>query len=122
MLERYSFEFQREVGPRTWVADLFLTLGAPYETLVASLEAIFYSDEVPFKGRNKRYITVDLLHVIRSWYADGARHGVAALFGGEDNALAVSQTLSVLQAQGELEPADREEARVLRERIEMLLR
>lgn len=122
MIERYSFEFQRTVGPPTWVVDIFLDLGAPYESIVSTLESMFYNDEVPFKGRHRHYISSDMLHVIQRWYAESAQQGAKALFGGEDNAVAISQTLGVLQTQGGMDEARVEEARVLRERVEVLLR
>lgn len=122
MLERYSFEFQRTVGPPTWVVDIFLDLGAPFETLVATLDAMFYNDEIPFKGRNRHYISSDILHVIQRWYSECAQQGAKTLFGGDDNAAAISHTLEVLQSQGEMSEDRVEEARVLREKIEVVLR
>jgi len=122
MLERYSFEYQRAVGPSTWVVDIFLDLKASYEVLVATLEGIFYNDEVPFKGRNRHYISSDMLHVISRWYAESSHQGAKTLFGGVDNAISISQTLGLLQTQGGLDEIRVEEARALRERVEMLLR
>lgn len=123
MLERYSFEFQRAIGPPTWVVDIFLSLAVPHETLVATLEAMFYNDEIPFTGRNRRYVSSDLLHVLGRWYAESAAQGGrAAVFGGEENVAAVGEMLGVLMREGGLEGPEVEECRVLRERVEVLLR
>ena len=88
MLSRYAFEYQRDVGPPTWVIDIFLDLNVPHETLLTILEAQFYSDEIPFRGRNRRYIARDIAHVIRLWFALGA-----AMMGfGINGSVAVSYT------------------------------
>jgi len=122
MIERYRFEYQRTVGPSTWVVDIFIDLNASYEAIFATLEGMFYNDEIPFKGRHRHYIASDLLHVIQRWYAESSQQGVKALFGGEDNAVTISQTLAALQLQGGMDEARVEEARALRERVEIMLR
>ncbi len=121
MLERYAFEYQRLVGPPTWVVDTFLDLSVPYESLISTLEAMFYNDEIPFRGKNRKYIATDMFHVIQRWFAESSQMGIkGALFGGEENARVISQTLGVLAANG-LDERQVEEASVLKTRIEHMV-
>ena len=122
LIERYSYENQRHVGPSSWVIDIFLSLSIPYESLVSVLETMFYNDEVPFRGKNRRYIASDLLVVVERWVRESAQSG-GTLLGSEDAALSVSQTLQVLlKARDVLSEEMREEAQVLRLRVEQGLR
>ena len=83
---------------------------------------MFYNDEVPFRGRNRRYIASDLLVVVERWLRESAQSG-GTLMGSDDASLSVSQTLQVLlQAQGVLDERQREECQVLRMRLEQGLR
>lgn len=120
LLERYAFEFQRGVGPATWVVDVFLDLQVPFDILVAVLEGMFYNDEVPFKGRNRRHIASDMLHLISRWFAESTQYGTSP-FGSDETALAISQTLQVLQQNG-LDERQAQECQILRVRIEQFLR
>jgi nuclear pore complex protein Nup155 len=99
MLERYAFEHQRGVGESTWVMDLFIDVKIPYETLISVLETMFYNDEAPFEGRNRRYIAKEMLYVIRKWY-ETCLLGNMRLFGGGDNAATITQTLEMLMKNG----------------------
>ncbi|KAI9704717.1 MAG: hypothetical protein M1836_006497 [Candelina mexicana] len=120
MLEKYAYEFQRGVGPPTWIIDTFLDLQVPYESILPVLEQMFYNDEAPFQGRNRRYIANDLLYLIQRWYQDTERAG-GRILGGESNAQAISEILQVLQNNG-LDDQKVEECRALRMRIEQMLR
>ena len=120
MLERYAFEFQNGVGPETWVVDTLLGIGVPYESIFPVLESMFYSDEAPFRGRNRRYIATDIVYVVKLWLQETSR-GKAKILGGEANAAAVGQCLLMLQQSG-LDGRRAEECRELRVRIEHLLR
>lgn len=99
MLERYVLENQLGVGPQNWVVDLFLDLDVPYESLYTVLEAVFYNDEVPFHGRNRRFIGVDLLYVITRWYESTMRIG-GGVFGSDVLAGRILETLLMLQQCG----------------------
>ncbi len=120
MLEKYAFEYQRGVGPSTWVIDIFLDLQVHHESLLPVLEAMFYNDEAPFQGRNRRYIGNDMLYLIQRWFHDSGRGG-GRIFGGDTNALAISQTLLMLQQNG-IDEDKAEECQALRMRIEQMLR
>jgi nuclear pore complex protein Nup155 len=122
MLLRYSYEYQRTTAPPTWISDLFLDLSIPHETLVSVLEAMYYNDEVPFKGRNRRYIAAEMVNVITKWYQESAQTG-GKLFGSEENALAVGEMLrEVVEGGSGLSEEEMDECRILRGRVEMGLR
>ena len=119
LLKRYAYEFQNDVGPETWVMDTFIDINVPYESLVSVLESMFYNDEAPFQGRNRRFIANDLIYVIGQWYRETSR-GAEAVFGGESNAEGVLELLRVVGQSG----LDEERAgtcQALRVRIESTL-
>ena len=116
MLKRYAYEFQNDVGPETWVMDTFIDLQVPFESLVSVLEGMFYNDEAPFQGRNRRYIAHDLIYVIGLWFRETSR-GADVVFGGDSNAEGVSQLLQVLLQSG-LDERRAEQCQALRLRIE----
>lgn len=96
ILERYSLEYQRTEGPAHWVIDLFLNLGVAFESLYAVLEAMYYTDEAPFQGANRRYIAADLVYLLHGWFTDSAQMG-GMVFGSEAAAERVSETLLLMQ-------------------------
>jgi nuclear pore complex protein Nup155 len=99
MVERYSLQYQRGVGPPTWVVDLFLDLEVQHETIYTTLENMFYNDEAPFTGSNKRFIASDLLYIIQRWYSDTLRVG-GAVFGSDVMAARISEMLVLVQQAG----------------------
>lgn len=119
MLERYAIEFQNGVGPETWVMDTFIDVGVPFESLYPVLEAMFYNDEAPFQGKNRRYIANDIVYVVKLWSQDRSR-GAGEMLGGEGNAATISATLQMLQPT--LDARRAEENRMLRMKIETMLR
>lgn len=120
MVRKYAYEFQHEVGPETWVMDTFIDLEVPFESLLSALEGMFYNDEAPFQGRNRRFIANDLIYVIGQWYRESSR-GAGVVFGGESNAENMSQLLQVL-LQSSLDEQRAEQCQALRMRIEHTLR
>jgi nuclear pore complex protein Nup155 len=120
LLERYAFEFQRDVGPASWVVDTFLDIGVPYETILPVLESMFYNDETPFQGKNRRIIAKDILHVLSKWYRASARSNTA-LFGSDVNARHAAHMLGLLQQNG-LDGGDAEACRLLKLKLEAELR
>ncbi|KAK5149498.1 hypothetical protein LTR04_007040 [Oleoguttula sp. CCFEE 6159] len=121
MLEKYAFEHQRGKGPATWVVDTFLDLSVPYETVLPILEAMFYNDEAPFEGRNRKYIANDMLYVIHRWFVDSSRSGTV-VFGSDENAAAISETLKVLLQNGGMDEARVEQCELLRVKIDLNMR
>lgn len=120
MLERYALEHQRGVGPPTWVVDLFLDLGVTHEAIFTVLETMYYTDEAPFHGSNRRYIAKDLLYLIERWFHESVRVG-GVVFGSDAVAERVSETLQLLQQSG-LPPEQLEAVQVLLMRIAEVLR
>jgi nuclear pore complex protein Nup155 len=119
MLKRYAFEHQRGVGPDTWVVDLFLDLGVPYEQVFGILQNMLNTDEVPFSGRNREYLTGDLIYVAQKWLY-GTRAGDP--FGNDANAGEVLSTLDFVQGNGILNRERAELCQELRAKINQLLR
>ncbi len=116
MLLRYSYELQRGLGSPTWVMDLFIDIGFSYETLLSVLESMFYNDETPFEGRNRRIVGNNMVHVIKEWYLHCSRNN-QRLFGSADNAATVAQTLAMLVQNGLTGP-ELQEAQNLSRKIE----
>ena len=98
MLERYRVEHQ-QLGASTWVVDLFLELQVEHELLYTVLESLFYNDEVPFQGSNRKYIGHDLAYLISRWLDDTIRIGGGA-FGSDVLASRISEMLLLLQQAG----------------------
>jgi nuclear pore complex protein Nup155 len=99
MIERYALQHQRNVGPPTWVVDLMLDLEVPYEKIYTTLENMFYNDEAPFTGANKKFIANDLLYIVQRWYAYTVRLG-GAVFGNDVMAARISEMLLLVQQSG----------------------
>lgn len=129
MLEAYAIERQPNVTSATWVIDIFIDLGIPFEILTWNLESIWLSNETPFVGRQKARIATDMLRVIVAWYNEsraqigsfGASAGrTGLLFGSDENTVSVSGLLGeIAEARvGGLAGQERERARELRARIE----
>lgn len=121
VLERYSLEFQRGVGPPTWVIDVFLNLEVPHDKLYTVLEAMFYSNEAPFQGGNRKYIAHDLLYLIQGWYHDTVRMG-GIVFGSDSMAARISEVLLLMQQSGCMTPEMVQLAQELRVRIDDVIR
>lgn len=121
ILQKYAFEYQNGVGPRTWPMDTLIGVDVPFESLSTVLEGMFYNDEAPFQGRNRRYIANDIIYIAGLWFQDSNR-GTGKIFGGEGNAAAITQILMMLQQSGLLDEKTMDECRALRVRIEHMLR
>jgi len=121
MLERYALEYQRGIGPQTWVVDLFLDLDVPCEYLVPVLEQLYYANEQPFQGKNRRVLAGDLVYVLVRWFESSERSGVIP-FGSEDNIAGVEEVLAGLIRSGDVEGERRDEAEMLRARIAQAMR
>lgn len=120
ILERYSLEHQRQEGSAHWVIDLFLELGVAFESLYAILEAMYYTDEAPFQGSNRRYIASDLVYLLHGWFQDSAQLG-GIVFGSEAAAERVSETLLLMQQEPHNTDSVREMSEKLRVAISDLL-
>lgn len=121
LLERYSLEHQRGVAPATWIVDLFFDLGVAHESLYGVLESMFYIDEAPFHGANRKYIAKDLLYVVEQWFRDTVRLG-GAVFGSDVVAERICETLLLLLQTSAIPPDMLQHAQDLRRKIEEILR
>jgi nuclear pore complex protein Nup155 len=99
MIERYVLQHQRNVGPPTWVVVLMLYLEDPHETIYTTLENMFYNDEAPFTGANKKFIANDLLYTVQRWYSETVRLG-GMVFGNDVLAARISEMLVLVQQSG----------------------
>jgi len=79
----------------SWPIDVFIKLNAPFEILVSTLEALWYAQEHPFGGRNRRLLVKWLVHSVEQWHAASKRQG-GYPFGGNENAVALSDLLRVV--------------------------
>ncbi|KAH3995531.1 hypothetical protein HBI56_146280 [Parastagonospora nodorum] len=78
----------------TWPIDVFLRLKSPFEYLVATLEALWYAQEHPFTGRNRKLLVKWIIYLIEQWAITSRRAG--ALFGGPENAIGLADLLRVV--------------------------
>ncbi|KAJ5641781.1 hypothetical protein N7490_005781 [Penicillium lividum] len=120
LLERYSLEHQRHVGPDHWIVDLFLDLGVAHESIYGVLEAMYYTDEAPFQGTYRRFIATDLLYLLEGWFHETMRLG-GMVFGSDVVAERVSETLLLLQQGAGNGPDIVDRSRDLQRRISDLL-
>ena len=120
-LERYAFEWQQGVGPETWVSDTFIDLAVPFETLLEVLENMFYADEAPFSGKNRRVIGNEILHVAEVWMRESLRGG-GMVYGDEARAGTVSDLAGVVVQSGVMDQGGVEVGTGLKTRIEAILR
>ncbi|KAF2733309.1 nucleoporin-domain-containing protein [Polyplosphaeria fusca] len=108
----------------TWPIDVFVSLNAPFETVVATLESIWYAQEHPFGGRNRKLLVKWMIYAVEQWFEASRKSGRA--FGSEENALGVADLLRVVGAGDELsreyDPHWSERARVLGEQVNAVVR
>jgi len=78
----------------TWPIDVFLKLNAPFESLVATLEALWYAQEQPFAGRNRKLLVKWIIYLVEQWGAVSRRTG--ALFGGPENAIGLAEVMRII--------------------------
>ncbi|EXJ58014.1 hypothetical protein A1O7_05437 [Cladophialophora yegresii CBS 114405] len=117
ILEKYSFEHQRNVAPPHWVVDIFLSLEVPCERLFEVLEMRFFSGEAPFVGSSRKYIASDLAYVVGKWFHESTRAGTV-LFGSEASASRVQETMEAMLQQGHAAGLDEETTRLAREVVQ----
>ena len=98
MIERYALEHQNNVGPRTWVPDLFIDVQFPYDTIVSVLQGMWFSNLAPFTSRSKGILAVHIIYVCEQWF----HHCISTnqrLYGSDDNAQDISEVLDQLRSQ-----------------------
>jgi nuclear pore complex protein Nup155 len=78
----------------TWPIDVLVRLPAPFEYLVATFEALWYAQEAPFAGRNKKLLAKWSIYTIEQWGVASRRSGT--LFGSPENAIGLAEFMRVL--------------------------
>ncbi|EHY59224.1 hypothetical protein HRR83_001507 [Exophiala dermatitidis] len=119
ILEKYSFEHQRNVAPAHWVVDIFLELEIPYERLFEVLETMFFSGDAPFVGSNRKYIASEIAYVVGKWFHDSMRAGTV-IFGSDTGAARVEETMQALLQQSRAAGLDDETVQVCRVVVEKI--
>ena len=77
-----------------WPIAVFVKLQAPYESLVATLEALWYAQEQPFAGRNRKLLVKWIVYLIEKWATASRRTGT--LFGGPENAIGLAEVMRII--------------------------
>ncbi|KAF2844582.1 non-repetitive nucleoporin-like protein [Plenodomus tracheiphilus IPT5] len=101
-LEFYVHDANTAVNPQslafnaniTWPIDVFLKLNAPFESLISTLEALWYAQEAPFSGRNRKLLVKWIIYTIEQWAQTSRRTGT--LFGGAENAIGLAELLRIV--------------------------
>ncbi|KAJ4359109.1 hypothetical protein N0V95_002433 [Ascochyta clinopodiicola] len=78
----------------TWPIDVLVRLNASFENLVGTFEALWYAQEAPFAGRNKKLLFKWGIYTIEQWGIISRRSGT--LFGGAENAIGLAEYLRVV--------------------------
>lgn len=95
LIENYAVSNPSRGAPATWVPDLFLHVKFSHESIVATLQNMYYNELQPFVGRNKRVLAEHILYVCQQWYNDCVRNN-KAIFGSDDNAREIDELLQTL--------------------------
>jgi nuclear pore complex protein Nup155 len=77
-----------------WPIDVFISLNAPFESLVATLEALWYAQEQPFVGRNRKLLVKWIIYLVEEWGKNSRRTGT--LFGGPENAIGLAEVMRII--------------------------
>ncbi|KAF2714183.1 nucleoporin-domain-containing protein [Pleomassaria siparia CBS 279.74] len=90
-----------------WPIDVFVRLNAPFESLVSTLEALWYAQEHPFGGRNRKMLVKWLIYTVEKWHEGSRRSGQQ--FGGAENAIALSDLLRTIVGASDIGTASLED-------------
>lgn len=108
----------------TWPIDLLSDLTVPYETILSTLESLFYrKTESAWAGSKHELVAQLMVYVSRKWF-DQSQKGGGIPFGGEENAAAVVDVLAAVLDDKPpcLSAEDREAGALVREEIARILR
>jgi nuclear pore complex protein Nup155 len=75
----------------TWPIDVLLRLKAPCAGIVATLEALWYAQEAPFTGRNRKLLVKWIIYIVEQWGVMSRKDGT--IFGSAENAIGLSEFL-----------------------------
>jgi len=119
-----EYAFTSQTPNISWPVDLLVDLGIPYETILGTLESLFYRKAEPaWSGTKHELVARLIIYVAQTWLQRSSKSG-GIPFGSEENAVAV---LDVLQAVLEDQPPslnaeEREKGAAIREQISRILR
>jgi hypothetical protein len=83
MLENYAIEKAPESMESSWVPQTFLDAGVSPELLLRILDGMFFRDEIPFKGAQRKHLVRDAVYVAEKWFNIARKkRGKATIFGG----------------------------------------
>ncbi|KAH9824489.1 Non-repetitive/WGA-negative nucleoporin C-terminal [Teratosphaeria destructans] len=123
LMEKYAFTPQEPAIPQNWAIDLFLALEVPYELLISVLEQVYYGNEHPFQGRNRRIIAAHMVYVISQWVEESENRGDRMTCGSEENAALVHDCLtSLMRGRDLVEGSSLSQAQQLVAKVEGSLR
>jgi nuclear pore complex protein Nup155 len=77
-----------------WPIEVFIKLNAPFESLVATLEALWYAQEQPFAGRNRKLLVKWIIYLVEKWGQESRRTGTP--FGGPENAIGLAEVMRII--------------------------
>jgi nuclear pore complex protein Nup155 len=118
------------IAPSEWVIDTFISLQAPFETIIATLESIWFAQEYPFSSTRSRKMLVKwIIYTSEKWAEQSRRQG-NELFGGLENAVGLAECLRNVLSDGLLDApgGDRddkewaERGRIVRDLVEEEIR
>ncbi|KAF3924754.1 hypothetical protein AA313_de0209947 [Arthrobotrys entomopaga] len=85
MLEVYAVENVPDTMHTSWVPQTFLDAGVSAELLLRIIDGMFYRDEVPFNGSNRKKLVRDAVYVAEKWFRSALKKRTKTnLFGGGD--------------------------------------
>ncbi|PBP16344.1 hypothetical protein BUE80_DR012878 [Diplocarpon rosae] len=117
LLASYCAEKQFQLGPRTWLVDLFIEVKFPFETIISVLRDLWSNSAPPFLGSKKGALASWMVYTIEMWYQDCVLTN-QPLFGGEANAESVTDILIEIEsAPGGLDQTDLQASQELRRKI-----
>lgn len=73
-LESYAVEKCAD-SPPNWIVDTLIEAGISHDMALRILEEMYYRDELPFQGANRKKIVRDAIYVAEKWFATAARTG-----------------------------------------------
>lgn len=110
----------RTRGNREWPVDLLIDVGVPFESVLSTLENVFYNNEADWSINRRRIVGALIVHVCQRWLQESASGG-GVPFGGEENTAAVLEALRAVNDAALLTGRDRDALRLALERIQRLL-
>ncbi|KAH7314343.1 putative nucleoporin [Rhexocercosporidium sp. MPI-PUGE-AT-0058] len=120
LIETYAVNKQYQVGPRTWLPDLFLEVGFPPEAILQVLNEMWSNTTPPFIGNRKSILAGHMVYVMEQWYQECIRTNTP-LYGSTSNADSIKDLLNELLRAGPTGP-DRQDVQMASELLRKIMR